>query len=161
MSKHSCHARDCEVEVPPKMLMCGRDWRLVPRGVQRAVWAAFNPKQCAPVPNRPAPSGAWMVAADVAILAVWEMRGARRHPVEEVERQMRKELEQAVSYANHSKEDGWALMDALVPEVPDTLRLLKGIMRELVAPPRVVVKRDESTRVVVTRRLVSKGRNHA
>jgi hypothetical protein len=39
---HHCHARDCTVEVPPRMLMCGRHWRMVPRVLQAAVWATYR-----------------------------------------------------------------------------------------------------------------------
>jgi hypothetical protein len=34
---HTCHAINCEVSVPPKMFMCLRHWRMVPRPLQREV----------------------------------------------------------------------------------------------------------------------------
>lgn len=42
---HHCHAKDCNREVPPKMLMCARHWRMVPRSLQDAVWATYRPGQ--------------------------------------------------------------------------------------------------------------------
>jgi hypothetical protein len=60
---HHCHARGCATAVPPEMLMCRAHWRMVPRAVQRAVWAAYRPGQCADK----RPSEAWHRAADAAI----------------------------------------------------------------------------------------------
>jgi hypothetical protein len=45
MSKHLCHAKGCTVEVPPKMLMCRRHWRMVPRDLQDTIWRHFRPGQ--------------------------------------------------------------------------------------------------------------------
>ena len=42
---HVCHATRCNAKVPPKMLMCLKHWRLVPRDLQRRVWAAYVPGQ--------------------------------------------------------------------------------------------------------------------
>ena len=42
---HQCHADGCQVEVPPKMLMCLRHWRMVPRKLQEQVWATYRPGQ--------------------------------------------------------------------------------------------------------------------
>lgn len=43
--KHLCHARGCPIAVPPKLLMCIRHWRMVPRDIQRRVWAHYRPGQ--------------------------------------------------------------------------------------------------------------------
>lgn len=45
MIEHTCHARGCEKPVPPKMLMCLRHWRMVPRPLQTLVWARYVPGQ--------------------------------------------------------------------------------------------------------------------
>lgn len=42
---HHCHADGCSTPVPPKMFMCLRHWRMVPRALQAAVWAAYRPGQ--------------------------------------------------------------------------------------------------------------------
>jgi hypothetical protein len=42
---HLCHAQGCQVEVPPKLLMCKRHWRMVPKPLQEAVWATYRPGQ--------------------------------------------------------------------------------------------------------------------
>ena len=45
MQEHTCHAIECEVPVPPKMLMCLRHWRMVPKRLQNEVWAEYRPGQ--------------------------------------------------------------------------------------------------------------------
>lgn len=42
---HTCHAEGCDVHVPPRMLMCRKHWRMVPYGIQVAVWAEYQPGQ--------------------------------------------------------------------------------------------------------------------
>jgi len=43
--KHTCHAAGCETEVPPRMLMCGKHWRMVPRAIQLRVWQHYRSGQ--------------------------------------------------------------------------------------------------------------------
>ena len=45
MQEHHCHAIDCETPVPPRLLMCGPHWRMVPKRWKDAVWTAFRPGQ--------------------------------------------------------------------------------------------------------------------
>jgi hypothetical protein len=66
MSAHHCHARGCRVPTEPEMLMCLRHWRMVPRDLQRRVWATYRHGQC----DDKRPSQAWHEAADAAIAAV-------------------------------------------------------------------------------------------
>lgn len=42
---HHCHAEGCNVAVPPKLLMCARHWRQVPRTIQREIWRHYRPGQ--------------------------------------------------------------------------------------------------------------------
>ena len=56
------------------MLMCLRQWRMVPPQLQRRVWATYRPGQC----DDKQPSEAWHVAADAAIAAVAEREAAPR-----------------------------------------------------------------------------------
>lgn len=63
---HTCHARGCNVPVPPKMLMCSAHWRKVPRDLQRSVWAHYRSGQ--EVDKNPTMS--YLDAADAAIKAV-------------------------------------------------------------------------------------------
>jgi hypothetical protein len=42
---HHCHAKGCDVRVPPKMLMCRTHWAMVPRALQRAIWREYVPGQ--------------------------------------------------------------------------------------------------------------------
>jgi hypothetical protein len=68
---HHCHARGCGTPTRPEMLMCLRHWRMVPRELQRAVWAAYRVGQC----GDKRPSSAWHAAADAAIDAVAKREG--------------------------------------------------------------------------------------
>lgn len=63
---HLCHALRCHSPVDPARLMCLRHWRMVPRDLQRAVWAAYVPGQ----ERRKDPSRAYLTAARAAIQAV-------------------------------------------------------------------------------------------
>lgn len=68
---HRCHAVGCVAKVKPEMLMCAKDWRLVPRGIQQAVYRHYRDGQC----DDKNPSEAWHVAADAAIGAVAKVQG--------------------------------------------------------------------------------------
>lgn len=63
---HHCHARSCTRRVPPKMLMCAPHWRMVPTGLQRAVWRTYVPGQ----EITKTPTRTYLAAADAAIRAV-------------------------------------------------------------------------------------------
>jgi hypothetical protein len=39
---HECPAPVCKERVPEHQLACRRHWRLIPRPMQRAVWAAWD-----------------------------------------------------------------------------------------------------------------------
>ena len=66
MPAHTCHARNCDVRVPPKLLMCRRHWYMVPKAIRDAVWAEYRPGQ----EVRKDPSGAYLQVARQAIDAV-------------------------------------------------------------------------------------------
>ena len=66
---HQCHAEGCDVEVPPRLLMCARHWRMVPRSVQRLVWRTYRPGQ--EIDKRP--GSAYLAAQKEAINAVREL----------------------------------------------------------------------------------------
>lgn len=42
---HYCHARECEVRVPPAMFMCKKHWYTLPKPMREAVWGAYTPGQ--------------------------------------------------------------------------------------------------------------------
>lgn len=65
---HPCHAIGCDVEVPPKMLMCLKHWRMVPRDKQAAIWNTYRPGQ--EVDKHP--TEAYMEAQSAAVEAVRE-----------------------------------------------------------------------------------------
>ncbi len=70
---HRCHARGCVRVVPPRMLMCIGHWKMVPRELQRDVWAQYREGQ----ERRKDPSVDYLDAADAAIRAVAELEAER------------------------------------------------------------------------------------
>lgn len=68
---HKCHARGCEVEVPPARLMCLAHWNLVPYALKRNVWAHYRPGQ----EVRKDPTPEYLAAARAAIEAVAAREG--------------------------------------------------------------------------------------
>lgn len=45
MGAHLCHARQCEVQVPPRMFMCRHHWFMVPMDLRCRILAAYQPGQ--------------------------------------------------------------------------------------------------------------------
>lgn len=66
VSGHTCHATGCTRTVPPKMLMCGRHWAMVPADLQADVWATYRRGQ----ETTKDPSAEYLDAAHAAIEAV-------------------------------------------------------------------------------------------
>lgn len=66
MADHLCHAVGCLRQVEPKLLMCPAHWRMVPRELQRGVWAHYRPGQ----ERDKAPSLEYVRAARAAVEAV-------------------------------------------------------------------------------------------
>jgi hypothetical protein len=76
--KHLCHAIGCHEVVPPRMLMCGRHWRMVPFTLQQAVWKNYRRGQ--EVDKNP--SAAYLEVAREAISAVQaKERASGKNPV--------------------------------------------------------------------------------
>lgn len=75
---HRCHAEGCDVLVPPRLLMCLKHWRMVPKALQARVWATYRPGQ--EIDKRV--TEAYLVAQAAAIEAVAESEG-RREPTQE------------------------------------------------------------------------------
>lgn len=74
MSKHVCHAEGCEIPVPPRMLMCRRHWRQVPRLIQAQIWRYYRPGQ--EIDKRP--SAEYLRAMKAAIDAVKQRNAVKR-----------------------------------------------------------------------------------
>ena len=64
---HVCHAENCKVQVPPKLLMCRRHWFMVPKLLRDRVWATYRPGQ--EIDKRP--TREYLEAATAAIEAVY------------------------------------------------------------------------------------------
>lgn len=45
MMPHHCHAKGCNVKVPPRLLMCLKHWGRVPRHIQSRIWKHYRPGQ--------------------------------------------------------------------------------------------------------------------
>ncbi len=63
---HRCHAVNCDVQVPPKLLMCRRHWYMVPKPLRDAVWAEYRAGQ----EVRKDPSRTYLKVAGQAIAEV-------------------------------------------------------------------------------------------
>lgn len=63
---HKCHARGCQREIPPRLLMCLTHWRQVPKPLQAAVWRHYRKGQ----EITKDPSAAYLEAQRAAIDAV-------------------------------------------------------------------------------------------
>lgn len=74
MTVHLCHAFECDKPVPPKMLMCLRHWRMVPKDVQDLVWAHYRSGQ--EIDKQP--SHAYLMAQRSAVWSVWVLEGKGR-----------------------------------------------------------------------------------
>jgi hypothetical protein len=75
--EHHCHAKDCHTNVPPKMLMCLKHWRMVPKALQEDVWDAYEEGQ----EIRKDPTTAYLRAARAAINAVIIKEGKTLPPL--------------------------------------------------------------------------------
>lgn len=42
---HTCHAKRCDVEVPPRLFMCKTHWGLIPKKMQAELWDSYVPGQ--------------------------------------------------------------------------------------------------------------------
>lgn len=73
MSAHRCHAEGCDAEVPPKMLMCLKHWRMVPKLSQARIWLTYRPGQ--EIDKHP--SALYMDAQREAVEAVAVKEGRR------------------------------------------------------------------------------------
>lgn len=83
---HTCHARGCDKHVKPELLMCLKHWRMVPRAIQRAVWATYRDGQC----DDMSPSKEWHSAASAAIGFVARLEGK---PISKSEAEALREFE--------------------------------------------------------------------
>ena len=73
MSGHTCHALGCRTMVPPRLHMCAKHWRMVPRQLQRRLWAEYRPGQ----ERDMQPTPAYLRAVGACVRAVAEVEGHR------------------------------------------------------------------------------------
>lgn len=69
--RHTCHAIDCEKSVPPKLLMCLKHWRMVPKAIQILVWQHYVPGQ----ETTKNPTAEYMKVQRKAVIAVARKEG--------------------------------------------------------------------------------------
>lgn len=70
---HLCHAMRCGTVVPPKMLMCAKHWRMVPKPLQARIWATYRQGQ----EIDKDPSEEYLNAQVAAVLAVADKEGIK------------------------------------------------------------------------------------
>jgi len=44
-SEHICHAKGCDVLVPPARFMCMRHWRMLPEDTRDLIWSVYRDGQ--------------------------------------------------------------------------------------------------------------------
>ena len=66
--KHLCHAVSCKRSIPPKLLFCLPHWQMVPRELQRLIWAFYKAGQ--EVRKDPTPGYLIVQAITVGYVAV-------------------------------------------------------------------------------------------
>jgi hypothetical protein len=44
-SEHFCHARRCDIPVPPSQFACRRHWFMLPKRLRDRIWAMYRPGQ--------------------------------------------------------------------------------------------------------------------
>lgn len=76
---HHCHALHCETPVPPRLHMCPRHWRMVPKSLQNDLWAAYVPGQ----ERRKDPTSRYLQAAASCVRAVAESEGQLEADIED------------------------------------------------------------------------------
>ena len=42
---HICHARGCTTKTHPRMFMCKKHWHMIPKSLQKELWAVYVPGQ--------------------------------------------------------------------------------------------------------------------
>lgn len=68
---HTCHAIDCHIPVEPKLIMCRKHWKMVPKHLQQSIWYHYRPGQ--EQDKRPSPE--YVVTARQAVNAVAAKEG--------------------------------------------------------------------------------------
>ena len=68
---HTCHALGCFVPVPPAMWGCRAHWAMVPRKLQRALWAEYVDGQ----ETTKTPTAAYLRAAARCVESVAQTEG--------------------------------------------------------------------------------------
>jgi len=68
---HTCHALGCRTKVPPRLHMCAKHWSMVPRHLQRRLWAEYRPGQ----ERDMQPTAAYLRAAAACVEAVAQAGG--------------------------------------------------------------------------------------
>lgn len=88
---HKCHAIGCNAIVHPKLLMCLKHWRKVPKLLQHNVWHSYVSGQ----EIKKNPTVEYLSAAWTAIFAVADIEGVR-YDRDAILNQHRKEVSDAI-----------------------------------------------------------------
>lgn len=75
---HECHALNCGMSVPPRLHMCAKHWRMVPKALQDDLWANYRRGQ----ERDMQPSIGYLHAAAACVRAVAEKEN---QPPDEIE----------------------------------------------------------------------------
>lgn len=82
---HTCHAVNCTAEIPPKLFMCAKHWKMVPKKLQVNVWNEYRPGQ--EVDKRP--SLAYLAVQQFAVGEVAAQEGLAAEAMEAYSRALK------------------------------------------------------------------------
>lgn len=71
VSGHACHALLCRTQVPPRLHMFAKHWRMVPRPLRASLWLHYRPGQ----ERDKQPTAAYLRAAAACVEAVARAEG--------------------------------------------------------------------------------------
>jgi hypothetical protein len=75
---HTCHARNCDVQVPPAMFMCKRHWWALPKKMRNEVWAVYVPGQ----EDRMDPTEEYLAVATKAVQWLADKEGFNQNTID-------------------------------------------------------------------------------
>jgi len=67
---HHCHAVGCSIEVPPKLHMCPKHWKMVPRPIQKLIWHHYREGQ--EIDKEPTVEYLMIAFASISCVAIME-----------------------------------------------------------------------------------------
>ncbi len=144
---HVCHAIGCNVQVRPQLLMCLKHWRLIPRDLQRAVWAAYVPGQ----EIRKDPTDEYLDVQRAAVEAVArKVDGMTQHEGMEIDirkhKHVRADVAAGIAALRVQGRQIWGSTRHTLPEIVLRLTIVAGDLARLARDGEAALDVGEYTR---------------